>query len=390
MDNKKLVDYLLILAKKKWKIILWTSLFAIISIFIALLLPKYWMSKTSFTMNDSNSLGSSLPKNITSMIGNSMLGSLTSSGEGQKFLNLMSSRSFKEEVINEFDLKTYFKVEEADSYKALDQALLKLRKIVSVNMSDKTGVISIRCETKDKQLSVDMCNYYRNQTLKKIETQNKDKSRVEYKFLEARLAEYNVQYDSLLLQIKEFQQSNNMISLEHQQQILLQTYSEMVANSMKNELELLIIEKNYSKKSPEYQRMLLENEFLGEQIRDFESDKGLKNAKYAIGLSKIPNLTEKYAKLYLDSMILEKITSSLYPMLEASRYEFLKDKDYINIIDQPRQAGLRSKPKRAKLVVITTILSFLLISWISILLASMKSEDRLKWQAFWKQLWNLH
>ncbi len=386
MDNKKLVDYLLILVNKKWNIVLWTSVFAIISVVIALLLPKYWVSKTSFSIRDNDSIGSAIPDNITSMIGNSMLGSLTSSGDGQKLINIMSSRSFKEEVINEFELTNYFKIKEEDNLKALDIALLKLKKIVSVNLSEETGVISVRSETQDKQLSVDICNFYRVKSIEKLTAIDKEQKQSEYNFLNQRFIEYNKQYDDLLIQMKDFQKENNLISLNSQQQILLQAYSEMVATGMENDLELMIIEENYSKESPEYKRLLMEDEFLEKQIQDFESHKGLSNSKYVFGLSNIPSITEQYARLYIRTRILEKVTTSLYPMLEASRFEYLKEKEYISIIDYPRLAGMRSKPKRAKFVVIATFLSFIFVSIIVLVISSINAEDRAKWKQVWKQM----
>ena len=387
MNTKKLIDYLLILVKHKWVIIISMAIVAAGTVTISLSLPIYWVSATSFTVENDSSTGISMP-GITSTLGiASMLNTLTSYGQGQNFINLMNSRDFSEKAIERFDLLTYLKIDEPDTLKAMDKALKNISDIVSISISHETGIIGVRTETTDKSLSRDLCNYYRDEAVRRIKQQLEEQNLHEYEFLEELLKEYDENYQSLLVDVKEFQEKYNILDMDTSLEIVLKSYSDLVANNIQNEFEFEIVKEEYSPETHQYKMSKIKLDKTKDNIKKFESKNGINNGKYLIGLANIPELTQEYAKIYLNLQVSEKITLKLYPMLEAARCKSLKENNLISVLDIARLAGLKSKPHKASIVIKITVIFFIILCGIIILLNTMSSVDKAKWKLLWNSFW---
>ncbi|HNQ44709.1 MAG TPA: hypothetical protein PKI59_09775, partial [Candidatus Cloacimonadota bacterium] len=82
--------------------------------------------------------------------------------------------------------------------------------------------------------------------------------------------------------------------------------------------------------------------------------------KYIIQIDKIPDLSMRYAQLMINAEIKKKVLEYLYPQFELAKLEELKDLPTFEVYDQPQLAGMRSRPKRALIVVFTTLAVFML------------------------------
>lgn len=86
----------------------------------------------------------------------------------------------------------------------------------------------------------------------------------------------------------------------------------------------------------------------------------------------------QYAQLMINVDIKKRIIEYLYPQYELAKLEELKDLPTFEIYDQPQIAGIRSKPKRALIVVITTLAAFLFSIVIVMLKESLLVENKEK------------
>jgi capsule polysaccharide export protein KpsE/RkpR len=351
----------------------------------SLLADKYWVSITTFTADEKGLGGMDLTSGISSIGFGGIANAFNFSNPGQDFLNIMRSRSFREMAIEHFELLKYFEIEETDILKSMDLALKAMKELVQVDYSMDTNIISVKVESKDKQLSKELCNYYRDAAHQQLKLQQKAKNQEEYLFMKERLTDYEMIYENLLEKLREFQEKNKFISIDSNHRVLLESYSELVARSLTNEIEYELVQDNYSPETPYYQKAKIKFERIKEKVEEFESEKGISNGKYLIGLENLPELNSEYMKLYLDMQVYEKVSMRLYPLMEAAKYKYLKENDLIYILDEAREAGLRSKPRRAILVLSITIISFLLLCLVIIVIDSMKKEE--KWNQFWSKLW---
>jgi len=369
-----------ILLDHRWFIIIFVGIVSVAAVIYSLVTPKIWKSEATFYIVGDET--ASLPIDIPGI--GSLASSIMKQDKLQGSLNAVSalrSRRFSEDVIRRFDLIRYFKISDRDTLLQMDVALKKLKKrTVKVGLSEKAGLITISAETKDKKLSVDIVNYY----LEKLEEYNQEqkltKGKRERVFLEERVAETRAVLDSLIAADKEFRQSSNAIDIEEQATVLIKSYAELVAAKMAADIELEMALQTLSASSPVVQELRTKRDALNAQIREMESSQGKGKVKprYLIDISSLPDLGSRYAQIKLELLIQTKVFEFLYPQYEAARLTELKDTPSVDILDSPREAGLRSRPKRAVICIIAFFMAFV-VAVILVVIKSIleRNKDRL-------------
>jgi tyrosine-protein kinase Etk/Wzc len=367
-----------ILLDHRWFIIIFVGIVSVAAVIYSLVTPKIWESEATFYIVGDET--ASLPINLPGL--GSLASNIMKQDKLQGSLNAVSalrSRRFSEDVIRHFDLIRYFKISERDSLMQMDIALKKLKKrVVKVSISEKASLISISVKTKDKKLSMDMANYY----LQKLEEYNQDQKLTRGKreriFLEERVAETRAVLDSLIAADKEFRQSSNAIDIEEQATVLIKSYAELVATKMAADIELEMALQTLNENSPVVQELKVKRDALNAQIKEMESGKSKVKPRYLIDISSLPDLGSRYAQIKMELMIQTAVFEFLYPQYEAARLEELKDTPSVDVLDYPREAGLRSRPKRAMICVIAFFAAFV-VAVIIVLFKSIleRNKDRL-------------
>jgi tyrosine-protein kinase Etk/Wzc len=355
-----LFDVLAVFARKRKLIIIFTLVVAISAIVYSLVTPQIWNSKaTFFTVGDN---AQALPIDLGSLSGlaSSFL-STDNFAQGQNSMAILTSRTLSEEIIRKFKLIKYFRITDQDSLRAMDRALLKLsRKVFSVDLNDETGLMTLSINTKSRLLSRNIATYY----IERLERYNQEykltKGKRNRQFLEKRVAEVKNQIDSLSIAMKDFQKRNKTIDLETQMASIVQLYSDVVSQQMKNDIELEIARNNYPSDSPVITELEQRRKVIQEKVRNFEKSATGVQPKYIINIDNIPDISLQYAQLMVNLEIQKKVFEFVYPQYEAARIEELKDMPTLEIVDYPREAGLRAKPKRAVLCIIATLIGLFL------------------------------
>jgi uncharacterized protein involved in exopolysaccharide biosynthesis len=88
-----------------------------------------------------------------------------------------------------------------------------------------------------------------------------------------------------------------------------------------------------------------------------------------IKIDNIPDIALQYAQLMINLDIQKKVYEFIYPQYEAAKIEEMKDMPTLDIVDYPREAGLRARPKRAILCIIATLIGLI----VSLILAVIKN-----------------
>lgn len=370
-----LFELIRILLKNRVFIIVFVAIVSVASVIYSLVTPEIWSSQATFYAVGESS--SALPFNLPG------LGGITSSffdtgggDQARNFVTVMYSRTFSEDVINRFDLIKYFKQTHPDSLRRMDRTLEKLRSNMTfIGYDDQTGLLSIRVESKDKKLSRDMVAYY----LAKLEEYNREqkltKGKLNRVFLEERINETRTAIDSLLLAVKDFQTQNKAVALEAQSEAMIESYSAVVAQKMALDTELELARQNYSADSPVVQNLETQQNELIRQIRQMERGGAAVKPEYMLNISSLPDLASRYAQLQLNLEIQSKVYEYLYPQYEAARLEELRDMPSLEIIDQPRLAGMRLRPRRAIICIISAFSAFVLACVLAIIKTTIQNNS---------------
>jgi capsule polysaccharide export protein KpsE/RkpR len=369
-----LFELVRILLKNRGFILVFVGIVALAAVIYSLVTPQIWSSQASFYAVGESS--SSLPINIPGLSGltSSFFGG-TGGVDSQNFLTVMNSRTFGEDVIRKFDLIKYFKLTQPDSLARMDKALEKLREnMVSLGLDDNTGLIRVSVESKSKSLSRGIAQYY----VEKLELYNREqkltKGKMNREFLETRVTETKAELDSLILAVRDFQARNRAVALEAQSTALIEGYSRIIAEKMSLDIEYELARQNYASGSPLLSEMETRRAELSRQIREMESSSDNLKPRYLIDIASLPNLSSQYAQLKLNLEIKSKVFEYLYPQFEAARLDELKDMPTLEILDSPREAGIRVRPRRAIICVVATLIAFILAALLVLVKAVLVSN----------------
>ena len=374
----------LIIRNRKF-IIIFVAVVSVAAVIYSLVTPQIWRSTATFYVIGDQT--SSLPFNIDGLSGLSAgLMETTNSQNAINAVTAMNSRQFSEKVIRHFNLIDYYKITTQDSLKAMDSALRMLHtKTMKIGSDPETGLVTVSADTKDKKLSRDIVNYY----LQQLEIYNREekitRGKMNREFLEARVNETRAEIDSLMLALKDFQQRHNAVDIEAQTSSLIKSYSDIIATKMSTDIELELARKNYAENSPIVLELKDRSEALAKQIRQLEVGKEPLKPRYLIDIGSLPDLATQYAQLKMNLEIKSKIYEFLYPQYEAAKLEELKDLPTLDILDTPREAGLRVRPKRAVMCIIAFALA-VVASIIIVLIKNALELNKERWQEIKKEL----
>lgn len=387
MDKKEFdfFELLRLIVKNRTFIIIFVAVVSAAAVVYSLLTPQIWESSASFYVVGDQL--SSLPIDIEGIGG--LTAELLGQDNAQNAINAvtaMRSRRFSEDVIRRFDLIDYYKITEKDSLKSMDFALKNLRKkTVKVDYSADTGLVSVSAETKIKKLSRDIVDFY----LQHIEVYNRDlkltKGKMNREFLESRVRETENVIDSLLYAVKDFQTRHNAIDIEIQTESLINSYADVIASKMQADIELELARKTYAPDSPLISEFKHRSDALAKQISELESGSGPLKPRYLIDIASLPDLGNQFAQLKMNLEIQTKVFEYLYPQYEAARLEELRDMPTLDILDTPREAGMRARPKRAMLCILAFMLA-LVMAVIIILIKNVFDNNKDRIQEIKKEL----
>lgn len=112
-------------------------------------------------------------------------------------------------------------------------------------------------------------------------------------------------------------------------------------------------------------------------MKELEDSSQVLAPSYLIQIDKVPDLSMKLALLMMNLKIKQTVIEYLYPQYELAKLEEMKDMPSFEVIDAPREAGRRSKPKRAVLVILITMAAFIFSCVIALICESLNQNKEL-------------
>lgn len=380
MMNKEMgiLDLILVIAKHRVFVVIICFLAAIVAVIYALLTPMYWESVATLKpVSEQDGIGS-FGSNLLEMVGGGLI-STPMSELSTDFINVMKRREFREEVVRKFKLIPYFKITEADSSRAMALAVRELlASVVNIAYDEENSLIILRVETKDKVLSRDIAQYFIDYLERYNLTTKMSKGRLKREFLEKQVNKHMHDADSLAMAMRDFQVKNSSIAIDQQTESLVQLYSQSASEVMQAQIEYELAKTQYDAGSPAMLKMVEKLKLLENRLKDMEDGKQGLTPKYIVQIDKIPDLSMQYAQLMINVEIKKKVIEYIYPQYELAKLEELKDLPTFEVYDQPQIAGIRSKPKRALIVVFTTVAAFLLACVVVLIRESLLVDNREK------------
>ncbi len=389
--NLSFLDYLSVLVK--WRKFIIINFFAVclITAIISLIIPKWYKSTATIlppTSESSFNFGGILEQLPVGSLG---LGLGGRTDQAALVIAIINSRTVMESVVNEFDLIERYKSEN------MEEAVRTLRNNINVEITEENTIkISSEAKTKyfaffDKDKAVrtfvkDMVDFLvneidqRNRTLKREEAAN---TRI---FIEDRYQQNVQDLKEAEQALRDFQKQYGMLVLEEQTKATIETMAKMKAQLAMQEVDLNILEHYKGKTHPDYKRT--RNEYLElkekfNELLNLPKGDGPKSQSVLVPLNDAPDLGLKYARLYRDVKMQEKIMEFLLPQYEQAKIQEQKDTPTIQLLDPANRPIKRSKPKRSILVLAVGFMSIVfcgIVAYLKIHLEELRLSDPQKYE----------
>ena len=376
-DNEVLTDNLLLFWTNRILILKNTIIVAFISLIISLLLPKWYASKAVVLSSGAgkfNFLSSISPIPVANF------GLSTINEDINNFIAILRSRTVKEYMVNKFNLVERY------NQRDIEYAMEAFEEKMELEVTEE-GTLEISIIDKDPIVAKQMVS----EALIMLDQINQnigmEAGRYNREFLEKRLSQNENNLEKAELDLKIFQEKTGIIDLVAQLSSTMQmsaqaynsifdAYTELYAKKIETETQLAVAKTTLSINNPtlmQLEKLLNEQTFQLEQLM-IELDAKLQyllssitptqvdnipNIEFSVSFNSLPSLGLENARLIREVKMQSTIQEILIPQYEQAKLEETKNIPTLQLIDKPKVAINKAKPKRALIVIGSTLMSIL-------------------------------
>ena len=348
------------------------------AIIISLLLPKWYASKAvvlSSGAGQFNFLSSISPIPVADF------GLSTINEDINNFIAILQSRTVKEYMVNKFNL--------IDRYKQRDieYAIEAFEEKIELEVTEE-GTLEITIIDKDPLIAKEMVNEVLFMLDQINQSIGMEAGKYNRKFLENRININKKDLEKAELALKTFQEKTGIIDLVAQLSSTMQmsaqaynsifeAYTALYAKKIETETELAVAKTTLSNNNPtimQLEKLLNEQtiqldqlmirldeklQYLLSNISPAQIDT-IPNIEFSVSFNTLPSLGLENARLIREVELQSTIQEILIPQFEQAKLEETKNIPTLQIIDKPKVALNKAKPKRSLIVIGSTIMSFLM------------------------------
>jgi tyrosine-protein kinase Etk/Wzc len=267
---------------------------------------------------------------------------------------ILKSRAVGEAVIKEEHLM------EAYDTESMEEALGELFSRVQIQVTPE-GLISLSYEDRVRARAADVAN----RLIEKSDQIGRSASASQAKnarlFIEQRLAQTQEELTRSEENLRRFQEENKTILLDDQMRASIEKAAELKARMVSSEIELNVLSKTMSPSHPGIRSLRSEIDEIRSQLDILERGKDGEDPEgrtvVDVPFSEVPSLSLKLARLIREVKIQEGVFELLTQQYEQYKIQETKDTPTIQVLDRAVPPERRFRPRRAKLVGLSGILS---------------------------------
>jgi len=287
--------------------------------------------------------------------------------ETMSVIAILKSRTVLIKVIQKFNLIEYYKVDN------IDLAINALQDNVVIDIDDE-GTIRVIVdavtnwfhpndqEETSKQLCAEMANFFVKQldmVNKTLQTQQATFQRI---FIENRYLENIEDLNLAEERLREFQESNNMVSIADQTNAAIEAAASIKGHILAKEVRLEVLNNSYN--SNHHDIHLLKNEIsaLNDQLNrmQYNSNSDMVSSRELFPLfSKMPELETQLRQLMREVEIQNTLFTFLTQQYEEAKINEAKDNPTIQVLDPAVKPIIKYKPFRVLIVISSSIIGLI-------------------------------
>lgn len=338
--------------KKHYKLVLIMPLIvAILVALYSLTMPNYYKSSaTLYVQSKSGGLSSvlsSIP--MAGMLG---LGQSSDSGYLEAFLK---SNTMSGIIIQKFGIATNTAIVGPNPKPAsevkYDDLLNIVNKTVSIGNDAKSGLITISAETMDANLSAQITNSY----IEHLTRFANEPQRKKLLFLSEQLAQVTKDLNEAQESLKKFQDENKMFTLEEYAKSIVERMTKLQTEKFSTEVSMQTQDRLMQSFGSMPELIKLEALKVAEATRIKAINDEISVTQTA--MESLPKLALEFARLRVALSVKEKLFTMITEQHELAKIAIADESSAFDVIDSPLVPELKSKPKRATMVILAGLLA---------------------------------
>ena len=341
-----------------------TTAAAVLSIVISLTLANWFKAQTRLLLparSSSGLLSGALLGSLPSSAG-SLLGGIT--GDYQRYLSILDSRTVKESVAERFNLVEVYDV--AESNAPLHAAVEVLDGNIDFVIDEEYNHLSVQVYDRDPQRAADMANFFVDE-LQRINAELASQSAGAFRrYVEQRYEDNEAELDSVMYALSALQEHYGVLDLETQGEMFYTGMTEMRLSIFEAEIAYERLQSMYGDENSAVQAT---REAVRAANRKYNAAMEGGERMLPVPQDSLPSVARQFVDLKQQQLVLAKIIEYTRPVLEEARLEEQRKIEAVQVVDVATPPVKKARPFRALIVMASTASGFILAVLYVLLLA---------------------
>jgi uncharacterized protein involved in exopolysaccharide biosynthesis len=373
----RLIDLVIVLAKRKKQIILVPAAAAVLSAVLSFALPNTYKAGTKLLPpQQSQSTAAALLSQIGGAAG--MAAGITGlKNPSDLYIGMLKSRTIADRLIQRFKLKEHYDTE------LLEKTRKKLDENTAIT-SGKDGLIDIEVEDEDQKLVAKLANAYVEELQGLTRVLAVTEASQRRLFYETQFEQTKNSLAKAETALKKHLDTSGMVSIDTESKAVLETAARLKAQLSVKEIQLDSMKAFVTPSHPEYRHVEEELASLRSELSKLESGRSARvGAPPAEGSEKGLNNIQ----LLRDVKYYQMLYELLAKQYEIARLDEAKEPSIVQVLDPAVEPEKRFKPKRLLIMLLSTMLTAVgVIAWVFATEAKRRAMETADGAARWNEL----
>ncbi len=362
-EESDVIDALIVVAKHKKFITVFTFAIAAIAVVTSLLLPNVYMASTKLLPPQQSSSGASALLAQMGSVANMVGGTAGLKNPNDLYVGMLRSRTVADKIIERF------KLSEVYDTPSLERTRLRLVENTTVR-AGKDGMITIDVLDRNQKLAAPLANAYTEELLKLTTVLAVTEAAQRRLFYERQLEQAKNNLAAAEVRLKGGLDKHGVISVDAESRALLATVARLRAEASAKEIEISAMRSFVTAENPDFKRANEELKSLRAELSKLGNGRqgAVDDTPSSANLPGFESI-----KVLRDVKYYEMLYELLAKQYEFARLDEAKDSATIQVLDKAVDPERKSKPKRAIIVIVATVLAFALAVAVAFLLEMFKA-----------------
>ena len=350
----RLTDLLTWLGQGKRTIAAVTALAFVGSLAVAMLLPSYFTARTSLLPPGSQQQGGSAAALAALGSLGGLAGGLGAKTPDELYVALLKSDSVVRVLDERFKLQTRY---EARNYEGLRRILPNF---VRVSSDKKAGVINVEVDDKDPAFAAELANSHLGEVTRLLGRLAVSEAQQRRAFFERQLKETKENLIKAETELRRVQEQSGVIALDKQAEALITGVAQVRAAIAEREVQLKVLLYGATAQNPDVMRLNTELQALRTERARMESSRSDGSAGATdTPVGKIPEVAVDFVRARREVKLQETLLESMVRQFELAKLDEAKEGPLLQQIDKALPPDYKSRPSRAVIVVVSTLMALL-------------------------------